>query len=267
VFNDDNIGINNQIAGQICDGIIERKWQIRWTAAGGLSVASLNKEMIDKMYRSGILGFNLGIESGCKETLKKIRKPVELKKTREIIRMIREHDGTYITGFLMIGFPFETQDNMDETLEFMKTLDLDWILFLSPQPYPGTAFYDDCIRQNYISESQFEFEDLTLHRTHFNTQNFDSNHMEERLYLANLERNFLNSRNLKENGNLDQAIRDFKWVIETAPDHAVAYYCLAKAYDRKGLKKNAEDAFNKVAEIVGRNEEWQKYFKHFGLEV
>jgi anaerobic magnesium-protoporphyrin IX monomethyl ester cyclase len=266
VFNDDNLAINGKIVSQLFDGIIERGWKIRWTAAGGLSVASLNRDIIEKMHKSGILGFNLGIESGCKATLKRIRKPVELKRTREVIRMIRGYDDTYIIGFFMIGFPFETQENIDETLEFARTLDLDWILFLSPQPYPGTSFYDDCVRQNYISANEFNFEDLTLHRTHFNTQNFDLRVMEDKLYLANLESNFLNSRNLK-NGNLDQAIRDFQWVIEMVPDHAIAFHCLSKAYFKKGLKEAAEDALKKAADIVKKDKKWQRYCHDSGIDV
>lgn len=264
VFNDDNFTINNKIVSQILDGIIERNWNIRWTAAGGLSVASLNREIIGKMYRSGILGFSLGIESGCKETLRRIKKPVSLEKTRDIIQIIREYEGTYITGYFMIGFPFETEEQLDETLEFARTLDLDWTLFLSPQPYPGTAFYDDCIRHKFISESEFDFEDLTLHQTHFNTPNFNSKYLEEKLYLSNLESNFLNSRNLKS-GNLEQAIRDFQWVIEMVPNHAIAFYCLAKAYAKKGLKKAAEDALRNATDIVREDKEWQRYFNHFGV--
>ena len=51
------------------------------------------------------------------------------------------------------------------------------------------------------------------------------------------------------------------------PNHAMAFYCLAKACLKKGLKEAAEDASRSASEIVKEDAEWQGYFNHFGIGV
>lgn len=268
VFNDDNFAINNEIASEILDGIIEKKWGIRWVAAGGLSVASLKPNIIEKMCKSGNVGFNIGIESGCKEILRKVKKPVNLDKVPQVIKLIRDccnNNDYIITCFFMVGFPFETKQQIEQTYEYARGLDFDWVLFSRFQPYPGTLLYELCIEEGYLSPDM-DYENLRLSVANIETPHFDGKYLEESAYLANLEMNFVNSRNLKH-GDLDRAIKDFNWVLEMVPDHAIAYYCLGQAYFKKGLREAGLKALRDAQKIVQEDEMWKRYFDYFKLDV
>ena len=222
------------------NGMIDRKLNIKWIIAGGISVQTLTKELIELMIRSGCVLFNLAIETASSRLLKKIRKPLTLKMVEDRIVDLRTFDDAYIVGFFMVGFPDETEEEFFKTISYGKNLDLDWVLFSCVQPYPGTELYNDAFQNNLISKDiEKDFEKLSWRYSVLKTQYLTKELIEKESYLANLERNFVNNRNLN-NGNVDQAIRDFRWVVELVPDHAVGYHSLARAYKKKGDNKLSE---------------------------
>ena len=102
-------------------------------------------------------------------------------------------------------------------------------------------------------------------------------------YIKNLEINLLENKNLtgrivdtsvetnKGNyhyktivpRNLDRAIHDYNDILKyVQKDHAIAYYCLAKAYSYKGNGKLVQKNINKVEELLAepKNKEWLEYF-------
>ena len=78
----------------------------------------------------------------------------------------------------------------------------------------------------------------------------------------NYKSNFVKNKNL--NGeNVDRAIRDFEGIIKfIEEDHAIAHYCLTKAYSYKGQNKMAKKHANKIFEILANplRKTWVEYF-------
>ena len=73
---------------------------------------------------------------------------------------------------------------------------------------------------------------------------------------------FLLNKNL--NGkNVNRAIRDFEGILKyIEKDHAIAHYCLARAYRKKGDNKTFQKHMNKVVDILADpiNIRWTNYF-------
>jgi len=225
----------------------------------------LDDELVERMVKSGHTFFNLAVESGSKEVLKRVRKPVILDQMPDIIKMIRKYDNTYVTGFFVLGFPFETKEQINQTLDISSKLDLDWRVFSIFQPFPGTDLYDECIKDGFIDKN-LDFEKLSLRNAQISTPNFDKEYLQKVSYLANLKDNFLNNRNLAY-GDIDQAINDFKWVIKKVPKHGIAHYCLGRAYLKKGLIDDAAAEMQKAKSIVMEDEKNKSYFKHFKIDL
>jgi len=59
----------------------------------------------------------------------------------------------------MIGFPDETKEQMDRTINFAKSLDLDDFSILIVTPLPGTPLYDECMDRDLLLEG-FDINDL-----------------------------------------------------------------------------------------------------------
>jgi len=265
VFNDDNFTANNKKAEAILDEIIKRKLNIKWGAGGGLGVNHLTDELIKKIYESGIAIFNLAFESGSERTLKKIKKALDLKTSEEVVKKIRELGNAYIIGFFISGFHFETKEDIEKTIEFARSLDLDWILIRNYQAIPGSKIYDECLEKGYISSTDIKY-GYPLLTSNVNWPNFSEEYILEINYLANLEINFLHSRNLRAD-RIEQAIIDFIWVIELVPDHAMAYYVLGKAYNIKGDLPQAKIAWKKARKILETDNIFKKYFRYFKIDI
>jgi magnesium-protoporphyrin IX monomethyl ester (oxidative) cyclase len=140
-FQDDNISLNRDRMEAICDGIIEKKLNIRWCTPNGIAIWTLDKPLIDKMKKSGCYKLTFGIETGCPETQKFIRKTqINLNKAKEIIKYCNKK-GIWTHSAFVIGFPYETRENIKETIKYAVSTDLDMATFWIATPYPGTDLY------------------------------------------------------------------------------------------------------------------------------
>lgn len=141
LFLDDNISANRKRMMDICEEIIKRKLDIKWTAPNGIAIWSLDKALIRKMKESGCYRLTFGIESGDSETQKFIRKNLDLNHAKEIIKYTNNIGIWTICTFIM-GFPYETMDSIRNTIDFATNSDIDFALFYLLEPFPGTQIYE-----------------------------------------------------------------------------------------------------------------------------
>jgi radical SAM superfamily enzyme YgiQ (UPF0313 family) len=262
VFNDDNISVDKKFILSLCESIIRAKMNIHWVT-GGIQVSSLTEEVIQAMYESGFVVFNLGIETGTRDTMKRIKKPLRLDTVSKVIEHIRKYGDGYVLGMFIIGFPLETKEEIQSTIKFASKLDLDWSAFFCFKPFPGTDDYDFCVEKGYINKDSVRYSDYSKAAT-FSTEHFTPDYVENEGYFANLKINFIENRNLKK-GNFRQAIKDFKYVLNIQPDHAVAHFVLGKAYIALNENNKAAESFRIAKEIVDSNKKWKNYFNQLNI--
>ncbi len=158
-FLDDNLTWDRDRAAAIFDGIIERGFDLTWMTPNGIALYAMDEELIEKMKASGCYSVYLAFESGCQEVLSKIiHKPLNVEKTKRLARKFAEI-GIETTGMFVIGFPGETLDQIEETVQFAKDIDCDYVSFSIATPYPGTEMYDICAREGYFVDG---FDDDSL---------------------------------------------------------------------------------------------------------
>jgi len=134
----------------ICDQIIKRKIDIKWTPAGGVAIWTLDEETVLKMKRSGCYKITFGLESGSRETLKFIHKDhLDFAQAKRLIRYCNKI-GLWTMSSFIIGFPYETRIDAEKTLKFALDSGLDWASFYAATPYPGTELYDICRKEGLL---------------------------------------------------------------------------------------------------------------------
>jgi radical SAM superfamily enzyme YgiQ (UPF0313 family) len=156
----------------ICDELIRMKNKVRWSCPNGIRVDLGGYEMLRKMKDAGCYRVALGIESGSQKILDSIGKKITLRQIEETVGNCRKA-GIKTMGFYMIGNLGETEETMEETINFAKKANTDYAQFLIAIPYPGTALYDE-IKKNgklfindwdqygqYESSACFEYGNLT----------------------------------------------------------------------------------------------------------
>jgi anaerobic magnesium-protoporphyrin IX monomethyl ester cyclase len=155
-FEDDNLTFDLQRFEAICDGLIEGKIKIGWETPNGVRADCLDLNLLQKMKKSGAQSVFFGVESGDQQILNNvICKSLDLDRVIEVAKICK--DIRLKTGaFYIIGFPGETKENMQKTVDFALKLkrdfDVGMHLFIATPSY-GTRLYEECKSKGYIREN------------------------------------------------------------------------------------------------------------------
>lgn len=83
--------------------------------------------------------FHLSLQSGCDETLKRMNRKYSRSDYRHIVDLLREKiKDVSITTDIIVGFPGETDEEFEETYEFLKAIELSKMHIFKFSPREGT---------------------------------------------------------------------------------------------------------------------------------
>ncbi len=117
-------------------------------------VDSVDPEVLDALKRGGCHTIFYGVESSNEEILRRMRKEITPEKIREIVTYTKSI-GIDTLGFFMVGYPGETLQTMEDTLQFAMDIPLDYAQFTVLTPFPDTEIYEYYLHnglENYWSE-------------------------------------------------------------------------------------------------------------------
>ena len=137
LFMDDCFIASKKRVEDFCQELLKRKIKIRWSVPPGFNVWLADKELLNTMAKSGLFRVNFPIETGSPATLHFIRKPVNLKRANEIIKECNDL-GIWTTGNFLIGFPYETMEDIELTAKYIYNSELDAVTVLICQPQIGS---------------------------------------------------------------------------------------------------------------------------------
>lgn len=143
-FFDDTMNIRKERVKEICREIIRRGLQkkLRWKFRG---VANLiDEEMVYLMKDSGCDMVYIGIESGSDRVLKSVNRVITTEHCRKAVELMKRY-GIKVSGYFMIGFPGESEEEINQTIEFALSLPLDYIQVGIYIPIPNTRLYNEAL--------------------------------------------------------------------------------------------------------------------------
>ena len=139
--NDDNFTLNRQRVLDICKGIIDKGIEVKWQLKNGIRADKVDYELLKEMHKAGLWLVSIAPETGSPESLRRIRKDFSFEDVRRVVRWCKEL-GLATFSFFMVGFPWETRKNLEETMAFSKELDTDLVQFGRVLPLEGTPLYE-----------------------------------------------------------------------------------------------------------------------------
>lgn len=152
---DDNFTWNRQYVRDFCKTILEEKLNISWTMPNGVRLDSLDRETLRMMKKAGCYMLIVGIESGSERILKLMKKALSIKMIEEKVALAHE-EGFFVHGFFMLGFPGETMEDMQATLDLALRIKLTGANFHIFQPLPGTEVTDSLIEAGKINGLNYD---------------------------------------------------------------------------------------------------------------
>ena len=134
-FQDDTLTFNKKRATEICEGMIERKINLPWGC--GTRADVVTKDVLAIMAKAHCNETMFGIESGCQRMRAILKKGVTNQHCENAIKWAKEA-GMFVTVSVILGYPGETKESLQETLDFARKLEPDDVWLCHATPYPGT---------------------------------------------------------------------------------------------------------------------------------
>jgi radical SAM superfamily enzyme YgiQ (UPF0313 family) len=101
---------------------VRNKIKFIWYCEGRVNVLAKHPELIDIMYNSGLRKLQIGIESGVQRILDIYNKRITIDEIKKVVAYCSKYEDLSIHGNIIIGNPFETDDEFQQTCEFVKEL-------------------------------------------------------------------------------------------------------------------------------------------------
>lgn len=149
VFIDDTFNVPFPRFKEICRLMIRNKYPFNWFSY--FRCSNSDEEAIDLMARSGCKGVFLGIESGSPTVLQNMNKAATIEKYGRGIEWLRQY-GIMTFGSFITGFPGETEETVNETIDFIKQAKPDYYRSQLWYCEPGTPIQNERIKYQIEGE-------------------------------------------------------------------------------------------------------------------
>jgi len=153
--------LNRFLDALLAEGL-EKK--IRWVSNS--RVDGLDEETVAKMKRAGCWQIAFGIEFGTDKALKLAKKGgrATVEQGRKTVEMVNRA-GIAVDGHFIMGYPGETEEDMQATVDYAASLPLTFAHFYMATPFPGSPLYESFVEQSnagqaswdHISQDQYVF--------------------------------------------------------------------------------------------------------------
>lgn len=151
---DDTATVNRRRWQEICDEIVKRKIDIRWTTPNGVSHWLLDKKTIRKMKKAGCYRITFGIESANMQTRHFLGKPYSLIQAKEMIAYANKI-GLWTTATFIVGSPYEDKSSIEDSVRFAKESGMDFASFINMMPMPTSEIYGYFKKEKLINFDRF----------------------------------------------------------------------------------------------------------------
>jgi len=260
-FQDDNFMTDKDRARSIINIAKELKMTVFFQS--GLPLYALDRQTLESLKEAGLRQLVLAIESGSQRVLTEImHKPINLSMIRRVIADCREL-GLDTDANILIGFPGETKQDIEDTRSFLKTLDATWFRIYIATPLVGSEMFGICIKNNYLKG---DYIDCDFKKAVIETEDFTPEYIREKAYSLNLELNFTENSDFRL-GNYERALKGFENTLKVKSDHAFALYFAAKCCKAMGLKEKYLSYKAKYRQIVEASVFWKGYAGQFNLSA
>jgi anaerobic magnesium-protoporphyrin IX monomethyl ester cyclase len=153
-FIDDLFTLDLKRLERILDLVLAEKLNIRWQCLA--RVDRVTPEILLKMGRAGCREVHYGIESGNQEILDRVGKRITLEQVRNVVTWTHRA-GIRSKGYFMLGLPGDTEETMEQTIQFAAGLDLDDAMFSLTTPFPGTRLWEELVARRPETEFDQDF--------------------------------------------------------------------------------------------------------------
>jgi len=149
---DDNFTLAKKRVFEIYDEIKRRHLDLAFAFPNGMRVDQVNYQILKTLKKMGTHTIAFGVESGNQRILNRIKKGITLAQIKKAFRLAKSLKiDTW--AFFMMGLPSETNQTINDTIDFAKKIDPDVAKFHILTPFPGTEVFEEFFKNGFIIET------------------------------------------------------------------------------------------------------------------
>jgi anaerobic magnesium-protoporphyrin IX monomethyl ester cyclase len=151
-FMDDTFMLNKNRANNIANEIKARDLDVSFVASSRVDMVDRN--LLKNLKNSGLKTIYYGVESGSQRVLELMKKGITLKQAEVAVKSAKNTGLQVLTSFIL-GYPGETEEDMNKTIDFSLKLDSDYSQYSILTPFPGTPIYDELLDKHLIDDDDW----------------------------------------------------------------------------------------------------------------
>ena len=160
-INNEGFTVDVDFVKKFCRYMIKKNDNFSYSSGTGLRLNTLDDEMLELMKKANFSTLIcVGIESGVERVRKLMQKNLKQEDIYKGIALLKKH-GFKISANFIIGFPGETKQEIQATIELALKLKLQGAAFTHFLPLPGTAATKKLIENGEISQD-FDYSQIDL---------------------------------------------------------------------------------------------------------
>lgn len=159
-FYDDTFTFDRKRARDICEEMKSRKVDLQWDCR--TRVDRISKDDLAILRDANCQLIHFGVESGSQKMLNAMKKGTTVEQNARAIKWAKEV-GISVAISVVVGYPGETPDILQQTLDFIYKTRPDYVYMCIAIPYPGTELYDHLIDLGWeMSPSWDHYDEQTV---------------------------------------------------------------------------------------------------------
>jgi radical SAM superfamily enzyme YgiQ (UPF0313 family) len=174
-FADTEINTSVSWLKDFCHMKEERKITVPWGA--NVHARMMYQDVLYAMKSAGCREIWVGVESGSPHVLRDMRKAITIEMVENVFRWAKAYR-IRTRVYFMTGFPTETREDFEATLDFAERLNADVYGMTIACPFPGTALYNAVQHSGVDWSETDEYTNDFWHTKHFTNEQLKQNQAE-----------------------------------------------------------------------------------------
>ena len=176
IFDDTGTFPGGEWLKKFCAGMIDRGYNKEILFSCNMRFDYIKNDVAQLMKRAGFRKIKAGLESANQKTLDRINKGI---KVQDIIDgcMNASKEGIDVHLTVMVGYPWETKDDVLKTLDLARELMVkgyaEMLQATIIVPYPGTPLYKESLENKWFRFDPEEYERYDMTEPVFNTPDME----------------------------------------------------------------------------------------------
>jgi hypothetical protein len=149
--------------------MINRNWKTHLYFTNGVRADMLDEEIVLLMKKAGTVEIAVAVETVSPRLQKMVKKNLNIEKVARMIDICVDQ-GMFVTGFFMLGFPTESEEELRATVDFACKSRLHQALFFLVNPFGDTELARQIIATGKMP-ANLKAEDFDYHSIPLNASN------------------------------------------------------------------------------------------------